>query len=482
MSTDPTRQAQTRTKIVATLGPATEDMATLEAMLRAGLDVARLNFSHGSHETHARHIALVREASRRAGRPIAIIQDLQGPRLRIGPMLPSIALREGRTFLLDDRELPGNAKGAGLSHVDLLGAQLSAGNRILIDDGRIELLVTHSRPGRIQTEVLVGGPLASKKGINLPGASIDLPPLTPKDLADLAFGLQQDVDYVALSFVGAAVHVLDLKQRIADAGHDLPVIAKIERGTAVEAMQSIVEVSDGIMVARGDLALEIGAERVPLVQKSLIRMANAHAIPVITATQMLESMIQNPRPTRAETSDVANAILDGTDAVMLSGETAVGVYPVEAVRQMSRIAAEVEPALAYRRLGERGVEHGRGRVTFGISTAAVQIAREVGVAAIIAITSSGWTAQRVAHRRPEMPIVGATRRENTCRRLALTWGVQPLLTPDYASTDEMVDGAIRAALDAGIVAIGDLVVVTSGLPYGIPGTTNMVQVRQVEAG
>ncbi len=466
-----------RTKIVATIGPASSEQATIEGMLRAGLSVARLNFSHGDHESHARLIERLRKAARTVDRPLAILQDLQGPRLRVGAVDGVPELEPGRPFLLDGRREPGDADGVGMSYSEELGSQVSPGDRILIDDGRLELVVRRSQGGRVETEVRRGGKLRSRKGINLPDTFVDLPPLTEKDRDDLAFGLDQELDYIALSFVGSAAHVSELKRLIADRDRDVPVIAKVERSSAVEAMHEIVEAADGVMVARGDLALEIGAARVPLVQKALIREANAHARPVITATQMLESMIEAPRPTRAETSDVANAILDGTDAVMLSGETAVGAHPVAAVAEMSRIAAEIEPVLDYPALGRRGVEHGQARVTFAISGAAVQIAREVGVAAIIAITSSGWTAQRVAHRRPDIPIIGATRRETTYRRLALTWGVRPLLIPDYATTDEMVDAAIRSAVRRGLVEEGALVVVTSGLPHGIPGTTNMVQVR-----
>ncbi|MCB0215104.1 MAG: pyruvate kinase [Chloroflexi bacterium] len=471
----------TRTKVVATIGPASSDLETLRAMLRAGLDVARLNFSHGELAEHALTIARLRQAAELEGRPLAILQDLQGPRLRLRRVAEAQQIELGQAFVLDARTEPGDAQGAGIAFAEVLSEQVQPGDRILIDDGRLELAVRSAGGGRIDTEVRVGGPLRSRKGLNLPDTRIDLPPLTAKDRTDLAFGLAQGVDYVALSFVGSAAHVLALRALIGELGHAVPIIAKIERRPAVEAMHAIVEAADGVMVARGDLALEIGAERVPLVQKALIREANAHARPVITATQMLESMIENPRPTRAETSDVANAILDGTDAVMLSGETAIGAYPVEAVAEMTRIAIEIEPVLDYAKLGRRGVEHGDARVTFAISGAAVQIAQEVGVAAIIAITTSGWTAQRTAHRRPGIPIIGATRKVDTFRRLALIWGVRPLLIPDYATTDDMVDAAIRSAVAAGLVQAGDLVVVTSGLPFGISGTTNMVQVRRAGA-
>lgn len=473
--------AAVRTKVVATIGPASSELETMRALLRAGLDVARLNFSHGEHADHAVLIERLRQASVLEGRPLAILQDLQGPRLRVGRLVDDVRLQPGGRFVLDGRSEAGDEAGCGMAYSAELSEQVTPGDRILIDDGRLELIVLQGGDGQVSTEVRIGGPLRSRKGINLPDTAIDLPPLTEKDRTDLAFGLAKGVDYVALSFVGSAAHVAELKALIADLGQEVPVIAKIERRPAVEAMHEIVEASDGVMVARGDLALEIGAERVPLVQKALIREANAHARPVITATQMLESMIESARPTRAETSDVANAILDGTDAVMLSGETAIGAYPVAAVAEMRSIATVIEPVLDFTDLGGRGIMHGNSYVTFAISGAAVQIAREVGVSAIIAITTSGWSAQRVAHRRPEIPIIGATRRKTTFRQLALTWGVSPLLIPDYATTDEMVDVAIRSAVAQGLVADGAVVVVTSGLPHGISGTTNMVQVRRAGA-
>jgi pyruvate kinase len=471
-----------RTKIVATLGPATNDIETLRQMIRAGVNVARLNFSHGVHADHAHHISLAREAARLEHSALAIMMDLQGPRLRVRTLAPDTILVKGAPFVLDAREAAGNQDGVGMSFAADLAAQIEAGERILIDDGRIELRVIQSDAGRVETLVEVGGPLGSRKGINLPDTRLNLPPLTKKDREDLDFGLAQDIDYVALSFVGSAEQAADLRRLIAERGSDLPIISKIERGEAVRAMHDIVVASDAVMVARGDLALEIGAEHVPIVQKELIREANAHATPVITATQMLDSMIDHPRPTRAETSDVANAILDGTDAVMLSGETAMGAYPVEAVTHMSRIASVVEQKLDFSRLGSRGDDHSGGTVTYAISGAAVQIAEEVGVSAIIAITSSGWTAQRVAHRRPRTRIIGATRREKSFRRLALTWGVEPILIDDYATTDEMVDVAITCAERLGLVERGESVVVTSGLPHGISGTTNMVQIRRIGGG
>lgn len=469
----------TRTKIVATLGPASDRPEILRALIRAGMNVARLNFSHGTHTAHARCIARVREAAHLEGVPVAILQDLQGPRLRIGAVQPGTRIATGQVFVLDGRRDAGDAAGVGLSLVRVLARQIEVGDLVLIDDGRIRLVVRRVAAGRIETEVLTGGEIGSHKGINLPDTALALPPLTAKDRRDLAFGLAQGVDYVALSFVASAAEVRDLQDLIAQQGADVPVIAKIERREAVDAMAEIVAQADGVMVARGDLALEIGAARVPAVQKALIRTANAAARPVITATQMLESMIQHPRPTRAETSDVANAILDGTDAVMLSGETAIGAYPVEAVAEMRAIAAEAERILPFQRLGRRARPDPGDEVTFAISQAAVDIGRSVGVAAVIAVTSSGLTARRVAHHCPEPPLIGATRHAATWRRLALVWGVNPVLVRDFDSTDAMVRVVGEAAVALGYVQPGDLVVITSGLPVGRPGSTNMVQVRCV---
>jgi len=471
-----------RTKIVATLGPATDDPDVLRDLAAAGMSAARLNFSHGTHAEHGRRIDLVREVERRMGVPIAIVQDLQGPRLRIGPVAPGAEIEAGAPLVLDNRRAPGDRGGVGLALAGRLGRQVRPGHRILINDGRITLIVRRAEAGRIETEVVVGGPLGSNKGVNLPDTALSLPPLTAKDHADLRFGLARGVDYVALSFVRSAEEVKRLQALIRRHGRDVPVIAKIERRQAVDEMDAIVAQSGGVMVARGDLALEIGAARVPIVQKALIRAANAAAVPVITATQMLESMIQQPQPTRAETSDVANAILDGTDAVMLSGETAIGAFPVAAVSEMAAIAREAETILSYRRLGLRARPDDEGKVTYAISRAAVEIARSVGVKALIAVTTSGRTARRVAHHCPEMLLLGVTRRPGTWRRLAVVWGVTPVLVPDFATTDDMVRVVCEAASALGVVDPGDPVVITSGLPIGRPGSTNMVQVRYIGDG
>lgn len=468
-----------RTKIVVTIGPASRDRETIRSLLRAGMSVARLNFSHGSYEDHAEHIQTIREVSEEEGRVVAILQDLQGPRLRIGAVAEGTVLEEGQAFVLDGSAAPGDGDRCGMSYARHVAKQVEPGHRVLIADGRLQLVVRGKSDGRVETEVVVGGPLSARKGVNLPDTSLTILSPTDKDRDDLHFGLEQGVDYVALSFVSDASQIRAVQDVIRAARRDTPVIAKIERPEAVTNIEAIVAQADGVMVARGDLALEIGAAKVPVVQKQIIIAANRAGIPVITATQMLESMISSPRPTRAETSDVANAIYDGSDAVMLSGETAIGDYPVETVAEMVEIAVETEKALSYRRLGNRAAEMARRSIDRAICQAAVEVARRAGAAAIIAVTSSGATPQAVSSNRPEMPIVGASHRASTCRRLSLVWGVTPLCIGDYSTTDEMVETVLEAARDHGIVDQGDRAVITSGQPIGRPGSTNMVQVREV---
>lgn len=472
-------QRQVKTKIVATLGPAADDLDTIRRMIRAGMNVARLNMSHGSHEEHGRRIELVREAAKLEDAVIAILVDLQGPRLRIGVVdEPEVELENGATFVLDGDRASGSVERVGIAYADQVMKRIEPGHRVLVADGRIELLVRSVTERGIETEVIEGGPLSSRKGINLPDTHLDIASPTDKDRRDVAFGLTHEVDWFALSFVADASQVATLQKMIADTGSDVPVVAKIERPEAVQNIREIAEQADGVMVARGDLALEIGAARVPVVQKHLIEVANQTGVPVVTATQMLESMIHEPQPTRAETSDVANAIYDGTDAVMLSGETAIGAYPVRAVAEMASIARATEEALPYRKLSRRGAARARRSLDGAISEAAVEIARRAKVGAIIAVTSSGGTARATAVHRPEMTLIGATHRRRTGRQLALVWGVMPISIGFYSSTDEMMRKVIEAVVDRGIVARDERVVITSGAPIGRPGTTNMIQVRQ----
>lgn len=466
-----------RTKIVCTLGPASDTVPVLREMIRAGMSVARVNMSHGTPPEHAARLARLREAAAAENAIVAVLLDLQGPRLRLGEVAPDTVLADGQPLTLDGNSAIGGARRIKVSYARPLAEHVQRGQRILIDDGRLVLRVVGAGVEDIETEVEVGGPVSSHKGVNLPETPLAILSPTPKDLQDVTFGLSEGVDFIALSFVSDASQVRTLQQFIRDAGGDVPVIAKIERPEAVRNLAAIVAQADGVMVARGDLALEIGAARVPVEQKQIIQQANEAAIPVITATQMLESMIHNTLPTRAEANDVANAIYDGTDAVMLSAETAVGDHPAEVVAMMAAIAREVERVLPYEDLGRRGAARRKHSVDGAICEAAVEIARRVNVAAIIAGTSSGSTPRAVAAHRPEMPLVGAAHRAEVARRMALVWGVTPLIIAPYATTDEMVGGLIESTAAAGLIGADDRVVITSGQPIGRSGTTSMVQVR-----
>ena len=471
-----------RTKIVCTLGPASESEEIVGEMIRAGMDVARLNFSHGDHHAHARRLALVRRLAHEEGKEVAVLQDLQGPRLRVGAIASgSTMLREGERFTLTTRQVHGDEHEVTAPY-PRLPQDVRPGDRLLLDDGLLELKVEKVTDTDVTCRVVVGGVLRKRKGISLPGVPLSLPALTEKDHDDLAFGLARGVDYVALSFVRRASDIEELRALMSAQGVQVPIIAKIEKGEAIAAFDDILAVSDGVMVARGDLGVEMPAEEVPIYQKMIICKANAVGKPVITATQMLQSMMDNPRPTRAEASDVANAILDGTDAVMLSGETAVGRYPVEAVRTMARIALTTEQNFPYEEWMRKALTEPVTSVTEAISLATCEIACELGAQAIIASTSSGATARAVARHRPTTPIIAITPNEAVQRRLALVWGVHPLLVPRFASTDEMITTAMESAQEAGLVKTGDRLVITAGVPLFVPGRTNMLQVRVVGEG
>jgi pyruvate kinase len=468
-----------RTKIVCTLGPASQSEETLREMIRAGMDVARINFSHGDHETHARNIALVRRLAQEEGQVLAVMGDLQGPKLRVGEIAAQITLREGQDFNLTTRPVPGDDREVNFPHPEVIG-DVRPGDRVLLDDGLLELEVLETTPSDIRCRVITGGPLKSHKGVSLLEVSLSLPSLTEKDRDDAAFATQQRVDYLALSFVRRAEDVFQLRDLLEQNQASIPIIAKIEKREAVEAFEEIMAISDGAMVARGDLGVEVPPEEVPIYQKRIIRLANEVGKPVITATQMLSSMMDNPRPTRAEASDVANAILDGTDAIMLSGETAVGKYPIEAVRMMAKIALTTERILPYQEWVHTAVLEPSFTPTDAISQATSEIALELSAKAIISSTMSGHTARMVAKHRPATPIIAVTPSPETQRRLALIWGVYPLLVSEFAHTDQMIETAVQAALDESIVENGDTVVITAGLPLGGPGRTNMLKVHVVE--
>jgi pyruvate kinase len=461
-----------RTKIVATLGPASDSTEQLSALIAAGMDAARLNLSHGSHADHAARAARVREVEAEAGRPIALIADLQGPKLRIGALDEPMILVRGETITIcaEESAVDGELPIAPA----VIGDVLKAGNDVLIDDGLVRLHVEDVDAGRAHCAVVVGGRISSHKGVNLPGVPLPIPSLTRKDIIDLEFALGLGVDYVALSFVRSAADVRDLKVLIEQAGGQARVIAKIEKSEAIEALDDILAETDAVMVARGDLGVEIGPALVPLLQKRIILKALERGKPVITATQMLETMIHSAEPTRAEASDVANAILDGTSAVMLSGETAVGEYPVEAVAYMDRIALAIEPSMGYRHeIPEAGQNPTIGGA---MSNAACDIAEALRAAAILVPTFSGRTASAVARLRPRRPIVALTHKDWAMRQLALEWGVTPLLIDESPNIEQLWSESITAAREAGFIKSGDRVVITAGTAVNIPGSTNVIKV------
>ncbi len=468
-----------RTKIVCTLGPASSSEETLRAMIRAGMDVARFNFSHGTHESHAALMAAVRKVAREEGRVVALLQDLQGPRVRVGEMAGGEAeLVAGSRVVLTTHDVAGTAE-----RVTVRGAPLprdvKPGDRVLLDDGAIELQVVGISNTEVETKVAIGGVLKSHKGVVVPGRTLSVPAITEKDKADLAFGIKQGVDYVAMSFVRSAEDIHRLRGIMMEMGGDIPIMAKIEKHEAIPSFDEILLAADAIMVARGDLGIEIAAEEVPLLQKRIIAKCNAAGKPVVTATQMLDSMIRNPKPTRAEVNDVANAILDGSDATMLSGETAAGSYPVAAVATMARIAETTDAALPYDTLMRRAAAARMRNVTDAIGQATCETAYELGAKAIITSTESGYTARMIARHRPPTRIIAPTPSEATLRQLALVWGVQPYLVARYRSTDEMIRQVVDLVRQEGYVAEGNLVIITAGLPLPVRGHTNLLKLHVV---
>lgn len=463
----------TRTKIVCTIGPASESPDVLRSLVENGMSVARLNFSHGDREGHLRKIRSIREISRAAGRPVAVLADLAGPKIRVGMVPePGIRLEAGEPFVLTGEPVGGLRSRVSVSYPGLPD-EVRPGDRILLADGFMELVVREIDGRDIRTVVVTGGVLTSRKGINLPSGTVRLPSFTEKDRGDLLFGLENGVDFVAVSFVRNAEDVLRVKEIIREQGKDTPVIAKIEKHEALNELDDIMEASDGVMVARGDLGVEIPPEQVPGLQKTLIRQANRAGKPVITATQMLRSMVDAPRPTRAEAADVANAVLDGTDAVMLSEETAVGRYPVQSVQFMNRIAASAEEDFPYDRHLELVPEPD---VYESVAHAACVLAGHLGASAVVAPTSSGKTAAQVSRFRPRQRIIAVSPNISSVRRAMLCWGCEPIHSDAPAGDEDIVDFAVRTALENGRVAQGDLLVVTAGYPFWVPGSTNMIRV------
>ena len=461
-----------RTKIVATIGPASGTKERIRALVDAGMDGARLNFSHGTREQHAEWARLVREVQEEVRRPLALIADLQGPKLRVGDIEGTLSLERGEEIIVAGGKQPEN--GVLPVSPSVIGEVLRPGHEVLIDDGHVRLLVRDVRQGRAACTVVVGGDITAHKGVNLPGVPIPIPALTRKDTDDLEFALGLGVDFVALSFVRSAADVRDLKALIAQHDSHAQVIAKIEKSEAVDALDEILQESDAVMVARGDLGVEIGPASVPLLQKRIIQRALDRGKPVITATQMLESMLHQPEPTRAEASDVANAVLDGTSAVMLSGETAMGDYPVESVSYMDRIARAVEPSLGYRhQLPEVGEQPTIGEA---MSNAACDLAEALGARAIVVPTYTGRTASVVARLRPRRPILGLSHHQYALQHMALEWGVTPWGIEESVSVENLWDVSLNAVRESGLVVEGDRVVITAGTAVNIPGSTNVIKV------
>ena len=469
-----------KAKIVCTIGPSSESLENTKKLIKAGMNVGRLNFSHGDFEEHGNRIKNIKAANEELGTSVAILLDTKGPEIRLGKLkVEPIELIQGNTITLTTEEIEGDITRIPVTYKNLPN-DLEVGSTVLIDDGLIGLKVEAIEGTEVHCRIVNSGPIKSKKGVNVPGVKISLPGITEKDRNDIIFGIQQGVDFIAASFVRKASDVLEIRALLEEhnASH-IQIISKIENQEGVDNLDAILEVSDGLMVARGDLGVEIPAEEVPLVQKLMIQKCNLAGKPVITATQMLDSMQRNPRPTRAEASDVANAVFDGTDAIMLSGETAAGKYPVEAVQTMSRIAERAEQALEYREIFMKQASAQGNSVTEAISQAVANSALDLNAKAIITATKSGFTSRIVSKYRPKSPIIAVTPDTRVKRSLALTWGVFPIDGYETDTTDDMFDNAIKNAQNAGLVVAGDTVVITAGVPVGQAGTTNLMKIHHV---
>ncbi len=469
-----------RTRIVATLGPATDTKEMIAELIKAGVNLFRINFSHGDQQLHRQTVENIRAASKDLGVPVGILQDLQGPKIRVARFKDGkVTLEEGAAFdLTTDDDSPGDATRVGVTYKGLV-TDVKPNDVLLLDDGRLELKVTGIKDATIQTEVVVGGVLSNNKGINIPGANLSIPALTDKDVEDLKFGAELDVDWVAISFVRSRDDLLLARHYMARAGSQAKLMAKIEKPGAVDRFSEIIQEVDGIMVARGDLGVEMPPEKVPLIQKDLIRACMAAGKPVVTATQMLESMIHNSTPTRAEASDVANAIYDGTDAVMLSAETAVGSHPIEAVRMMDRIARAVESDDDFHEKFRKQMPMADTSTPDAVAIAAVEMTYNLDAQLIVTFTSTGTTALRVARNRPPTPVLAITPNERALRQLMVVWGVIPVHSEDIHDTDEMVKVASAAIKKLNLLAPDDRYVITAGVPFGMRGTTNLIRVERL---
>lgn len=462
------------------MGPASENPEILKEMIAAGMNVARFNFSHGDHEEHKSRMDRVKQISGELGANVALMLDTRGPEIRLGKFKDGpVELKKGQVFILTTRDIEGDSSIASINYKELL-RDVKKGSKILIDDGLVALEVVRVDGEDIICNVQNSGTISDHKGVNVPGTKLNIPAITEKDIDDIIFGIQQGIDFVAASFIRKAADVLEIRRILEENdGEDIQIISKIESQEAVENIDDIIKVSDGIMVARGDLGVEIPVEEVPLVQKQIIKKCNKAGKPVITATQMLDSMMRNPRPTRAEVTDVANAILDGTDAIMLSGETAAGKYPVESVKTMARIAEKTESSIDYINI-LRTVDIGSTvNITNAISHATCTIAEDLNANAIITVTRSGYTARMVSRYRPSSDIVAITPDERVLKKLSILWGVNPVLALRMESTDEMIDKSVEVAQEKGVIKSGDVVVITAGIPVGLMGTTNLIKVHIV---
>lgn len=469
-----------KTKVVCTLGPATEDDKVLRALMVEGMNVARFNFSHGDHAQHERNMGRVKRLREELGYPVATLLDTKGPEIRIGKFEKGqIQLQEGQSFTLTTDEVIGNETCASISYKNLI-KDIEVGSKILIDDGLIELKVKHLTDKEIKCEVVNGGMVSNLKGINVPNVRLSMPFISEKDREDIIFGVSQGFDFIAASFTRCAEDILQIRKILSEYNcNTINIIAKIENMQGVENIDEIIHVSDGIMVARGDMGVEIPIQDVPVIQKMIIKKVYNAEKQVITATQMLDSMMKNPRPTRAEATDVANAIYDGTSAIMLSGETAAGKYPVEALKTMVSIAGRAEEDIDFTAHFRKREDSNNKDVTNAISHATCTTAMDLNAAAIITVTKSGKTARMISKYRPACPIVGCSTYEYVCRQMSLSWGVLPLMIEDEESTDVLFDHAVAAAEKAGYVKSGELAVITAGVPLGISGTTNIIKVHVV---
>lgn len=468
-----------RTKVVCTIGPSTGSASVIKELLEAGMDVARINFSHGTHKEHASRVRALRHVSKQLGLPLAIMQDLPGPKDRTGKLKKgAVELKENANFILTTKEVLGDEHQVS-AYLPDLPKNVKPGDIIFLDDGAIKLRVVATSNADVNCQVIVGGRLGEDKGINVPGVTWDTPAITEEDWNHLFFGLKHNVDFVALSFIKEASDVLKVRHFLQQKGATTALIAKIERREALDNLDEILEVADGAMVARGDLGIEIPIQRVPVAQKKIIQKCNYLGGPVIVATQMLESMVDAPRPTRAEVTDIANAVFDGADALMLSEETAVGNYPKEAVSMMVQIILEAEAALPYEEILINKGRDPQPQTDDAISYAACHIAHQLGAVAIIAFTSSGSTARRVAKYRPGVPILAITPSQVTQRQLSLSWGVHAFQVPEPSKVADLFARGARVAKEAGLARDGDLVVITGGVPIGVSGSTNLVKVERV---